>query len=122
MRTTEVREALQNADRKIYRYFGIRMDDRNFEIGEEIPASENKDWELQEEEELEGVSCIEITANPWDEDEEIEENLEEVIAYVEKKYALGEYHLYLIGGYDGQDGQDDREIVIPFADVIAVIK
>lgn len=122
MRIDEIREALQNADRKIYRYFGIRMDDRNFEIGEEIPASENKDWELQEGEELEGVSCIEITANPWDEDEEIEENLKEVIAYVEKKYALGEYHLYLIGGYDGQDGQDDREIVIPFADVITVIK
>ena len=99
-----------------YDVFGVRGDDREFAIGEEMPASNDWDYDndCMSEDKLNGV-CATMIGEKYDDAEELAESLKKRIEF-NKRYASQQY---LIGGSWGYEmGVDENEIIINGAEVI----
>lgn len=128
MTIEEIRDLIGESE---YAYIGIRADDRDYQIGEVMDNSHQlfqdpqyTDFECTEllypyisdgpyagfydGGELDGTCALEVSEN------NIEEKLEAVRNYGEK--------IYLIGGNVMQYGNDQNEIIIRNAEVIAILR
>ena len=128
MTAENIKEIIETAE---YDYFGVRADDKEYAIGEEMANSHQLfqdpvylDGDMEElaypyikegpyagfydAGELDGTCAVEVTEST------IEEAMNSVKAYSGK-------HLYLVGGYYAECGNDDGEIIIREATVLAVL-
>jgi hypothetical protein len=128
MTIEELRRIIENSD---FEVFGLRADDYKYSIGDDAHVShqlfQDPDWDeygnliYQEGEgfykgffdagELDGTCAIEI--NDYDSDEKIARKLNILSNY-------GKY-FYLIGGDDSSYGNDEDEIIIEDAKIIAIL-
>ena len=112
-----------------YNMFGVRFDDREFQIGDELPRSHRWDDGSYTEEELSGTCAIFVS----DEsdfldylDGKQEADYGELDRYNEALHAgyLGE-HIYLVAinsSWGFEWGEDEHEIVMNGAEVVRVIR
>lgn len=106
-----------------YRCYGLRTDDRELSVGDKVGNShdlyDNYDPEYDHYgEELDGTSATGFGYLWYDEDdmEEVEKALK-----IQEHYYRGA-HQYLIAGDDDEYGDDEAEIIIRDAVVVAVIR
>lgn len=102
------KQAMEEKEMTNYDVYAIRFDNREFEEGQEVPNSFH--WEDGQitNEELDGVCGLYI------------ENIEEAEKHLNASYE-GK-HVYIIGGNWGYEwGQDDNEIIISGAEIVAKI-
>lgn len=115
MSVQEVRDAIANSPRWM-RSFGIRSTDMVYQIGDELPNSLNMVDDLLEDgsyPELDGTSATEIL-DILDSD-----SIAEAVRFNSRYDGA---HQYLIGGRSEHYGDDEHEIVITSAEVLAVIR
>ena len=118
---TDIMQKIIEAKNSGYRYFGIRTG-RVAKIGEELERSHDWDYEndCESEELLDGTCATGFNGMLWfDGEEEDDELVEQAIALNKKTY--GGDMQYVIGGYDSEYGNDEQEIIISGATVIAII-
>lgn len=109
----------QKADE--YEFFGIRMDNREFRVGDSIPVSHqlyqddpedgtpyNEELGMWDAGELRGTCCFGVI----DDKNDIEKALE-----LSKAYCYYD-HMYLIAGKYADGGNDKKELIIEDAKVI----
>lgn len=109
----------QNADE--YEFFGIRMDDREFRVGDSVPVSHqlyqddpedgtpyNEELGMWDAGELHGTCSIGVN----DDENDIENALE-----LSKGFSYYD-HMYLIAGKYAEGGNDEKELIIEDAKVI----
>ena len=102
-----------------YEYYGIRTDNREYQVGDTVANSHAWDFENDREieDEFYNGACATGIAPLWfDEDdmEAIEKALE-----IQKDYRGA--HQYLIAGGNADYGNDRGEIIIENAEVIAIL-
>lgn len=122
MTDIEIANAIVNAPRWM-RSFGIRSTDTVYQVGAELPNSLNMVDDLLEDgeyPELDGTSATEAPVIYTDPDPDELEDLAEAIRFNSEYYYFE--HQYLIGGRSDHYGDDEREIVIADAEVLAVIR
>lgn len=102
-----------------YKCFGIRTDDRELNIGDELGCSHDWDFEndTPSEELLPGI-CATGFGELWYDEDDIE-TIEKALNAHKSYYGK---HTYLIGGYFEKYGDDESEVIISDAEVIAVLK
>lgn len=113
MTAQEILKAIE-ANKKNYRYFGIRRDDRVFKIGEELPHS--YDWNT-EDEELDGT-CATGFGHLWFDGEQ--DDIDTVQAALDVNEMYDGENIYLIAGWSSEYGNDEDEIIINGAEVVAI--
>lgn len=122
-------EIIKAARANKLRYFGIRTladEIAPLSVGEDVPDSYNWDWEEDcscretTKETLNGACAIEVLADWEMDDEEIAESIRNAL---EMSEAYEGHQKYLIGTRYGQGdyGNDPGEIIIQWAEVIAII-
>lgn len=110
-----------------YYCFGIRTDERELAVGEEVPCSYNwsDDVDYDDAEQLDGTCATDISWMHWT---DIEDEMDDIIDAVKKALELNNSlrypgkHQYLIAGESYDYGNDDDEVIISNAVVVAVIK
>ena len=93
---------------------GIRMDDREYNVGDEVAESCNFDEDVRLDDEPLGGTCALADTSVLTEDEE-------EIAALEGDYEpryMGDY-MYIIGGATAHGGEDWQEIIVKDAIVLA---
>lgn len=123
MTAKEIMQVIIDNKRR-YMVFGIRSDNHAYNSGDDLPCSRNMvddlyDHETGEYPLLDGTCATEIGSLLFDGDDEDIETVQEAIDYNRNFY--GFKHLYLVGGYDYEYGDDARELVIKGAEVVCVI-
>lgn len=108
---------------KNYTMFGVRADNREFEIGDELPCSHNMIDDLYDEETgmyplLDGTCAIGF-GQLWFDGED--DDIETVNAALEACHKYCTDRMYLVVGSGYQYGDDAGEIVIENAVVVAEI-
>lgn len=114
----------------MYNVFGLRWDNREFEVGEEIPVSYNWEDGNCTEEELEGTCAVYVSGESnfldYLDEKEVAEcgELDEYKKWV-KENPYGGKNLYLVAidsawGYDW--GEDESEIIMSGAEVVRKIR
>lgn len=107
-----------------YNYFGFRSDDAVYSVGDICERSRGWDFELdvQSDELLDGT-CTTGLAEIWfGEDRETDEdNVKEVEYKQRHNYAYPGEHQYLVGGSEHEYGNDEHEMIISGAEVLAVL-
>lgn len=105
--------------------FGVRTCDDDLAIGDELPASRDLSDDAEPDTLLDGTSATGFDYL-WLYDEPSEEDIADDVATIEKALktnaAYRGIHTYLIAGQHSSYGQDEDEIVIADAQVIAIIK
>ena len=103
------------------RSFGIRTDSRAYAVGDELPNS--YDWNIEE---IEGIdrkplpgTCATGFGYLWFDGEQDDIDTVRKALTINARYE-GK-HRYLIGGLDDYYGEDEAEVIIRNAEVIAVI-
>lgn len=113
MTTSELIKIAEDAGRN-YSYFGIRHHHTTVSAGDELPNS----WQQiddEEDYELDGSCCLEFVVDNG------EEELEFLIEKLkESNYQDGS--IILVGGNNQEYGNDDGEVVIVTAKVLAIIE
>lgn len=103
-----------------YNYYGIRACDEVYAVGDPLPCSYDQYFQVpyDEQEQLDGTCCTGF-GYLWFDGEQ------EDVALVEKALRINsEYHAkyrYLIAGNDADYGNDDGELIIKNAVVVAVL-
>lgn len=95
-----------------YSYYGIRIDDNDYEIGDTCENShvwDNGDWT---DEELDGACAIALP-------EQIPVTARELDKVVELASVYSGKHIYIIGGDSKDYGEDAGEIIIRDAAIVA---
>ena len=118
---TDIMQKIIEAKDNGYRYFGIRTG-KAAEIGEELECSHDWDYEndCESEDLLDGTCATGFNGSLWfDGEEEDDELVEQAIALNKKRYS-GDMQ-YVIAGYDSEYGNDEQEVIILGATVIAII-
>ena len=117
---TDITQKIIEAKNNGYRYFGIRTG-RVAEIGEELECSHGWNYEndCESEELLDGTCATGFNGSLWFDGEEDDELVEQAIALNKKRY--GGDMQYVIAGYDSEYGNDEQEVIISGATVIAII-
>ena len=108
MSIDEIKEMVEDRE---YDYIGLRIEENvNYEIGD--TANVSRVWDNNEltGETLDGTCCIGMK---WAED--VERAMEIAKAYCGDRW-------YLIAGNDAEYGEDDGEIIIEDATVVAIVK
>lgn len=100
-----------------YRYYGLRTEDRDLQVDDEVGNSRDTYWENDEELLLDGA-CATGFGYLWFDEDDMDE-VEKAIQ-IQKSYQGA--HQYLIAGDDADYGSDEAEIIIRNAVVVAVIK
>lgn len=115
----EIKEILEKIEKSNLNHFGIRSEDRSLEEGYELEASH--DWEDNEmQDELLSGTCATGIGYLWlDGEQEDVDTLQKAISANGGRYGD---HVYIIGGDSYEDGNDDGEVIISDAIVIAKIK
>ena len=111
-----------NANQHNFRYFGIRSCDNEYQIGETVANSYN--WDDDDEAncyELDGA-CATGFDYLWLDEDSLEEDMASISNALEINACYRGKHTYLIAGMDSEYGNDEAEIIISRAEVIAVIK
>ena len=102
---------------------GIRCDDREYEVGDELDCSKNMldDVDEEEWEDLDGTCATGFDALFFQEDtrEEDIETIAKAIEFNKKLYRCK--HQYFICGWSTQYGDDDHEVIISGAEVVVKI-
>lgn len=115
--TQKILEALIESNYN-YRYYGLRSTNGKYEVGQELHSSvDSSDDGIENgEPELDGTCATGFGYLAFDEDdtEEIEKALEINSGYKQN-------HLYLIAGNDVEYGEDEQEIIISNAVIVAEI-
>ena len=102
------------SDKEGLGYFGIRSDDRDFSIGEALPASRIWDDGDPTEDELDGTSTI------WLYDAYNDEFNVDALRIIKKVYAFR--NTYLVASHSRTWGEDKGEWVLSDPVVVEVIK
>lgn len=97
--------------------FGIRTDDNEYNVGDDLPKSLNM-IDDADEEYLDGTSATGFDQLAFYEEDAIE-SIEKALA-INSQYE-GK-HQYIIAGTDGHYGDDEGEVIIEFAEVIGIIR
>ena len=115
------------ANERNYRYFGIRTCNDEYAIGDECAASYNwdnerdeEDWELLDGTCATGFDYLYLYDDPTDDD--IADDVAEIEKALKINRAYRGAHTYLIAGMSSEYGNDDAEIIISGAEVVAIIK
>ena len=113
--------AEMEANRRNYSCFGIRTDAGVHSVGDELECSRNFDTVCEEDDELLNGTCATGFGMIWydgeqDDIDEINKALE-----VNARYDYPGSHKYLIGGYGFEYGNDEKEVIIIGAEVVAII-
>lgn len=100
------------------RYFGVRGDDKDFEIGTCLEDSYDWDYEndCQSENKLNGTCATKIDYLWFDGEEEDIETIAKALDYHKKAY--GYKYTTVIAGTDEEYGADENEAIIRNAEVI----
>lgn len=130
--TNELVEAMKVAKENGYNVFGIRTVENDagiLNVGDECPDSYNWDFELDcstretTGEKLNGACAVEIRTDTLmmdgDDDEDIAEEIER--AFEKAAYYYGEQVLLIGGKFGCEHGDDDGEVIIEMADVLAIV-
>lgn len=109
-----------------YREFGIRTCADDCEIGEELEPSYNWDWEKDEDEweKLDGTCATGFAYLSMDESDKEADlaTIQDAISTNEKYTHLGK-HTYLIATkYGSSYGDDDGEVILQYAEVVAILR
>lgn len=117
-----INEILKAMKESNYRYFGIRGDNTEFEIGTELESSCDWDYEndCQSEEKLAGTCATKIEGLWFDGEEDDIETITKAFAYHGKTYQYT--HTTIIAGDDMEYGADENETLIKNAEVIYKVK
>lgn len=110
-----------NANQHNYRYFGIRTCDNEYQCGDTVANSYN--WDDDE------ANCYELDRACatgfdylWLDDDSIDEDMATISKALAINACYRGKHVYLIAGMDSEYGNDESEIIISSAEVVAVIK
>ncbi len=115
-------EELLNSEEFYIENIGVRFDDREFSIGEYVPNSYNQhdDVPQDEQEELDGTCAISIDNGSYFDDGI------EFINFAEKRLnsacSYPGYYAYIIKGDGSNYGEDESEIIIKNAVVMAKVE
>jgi len=117
-------QELINSDWFSLAHVGIRWDDRHFNIGDEIPNSNSYDItgaaEEDQGEELCGVCAIGIDNGTWfDSNDELIAHIKSVLK--DTSAYPGQY-TYIVKGNGSDIGEDNHEIIIHNAEVVAIVE
>lgn len=114
---------------KMYNIWGLRFDDRDFSVGEEIPKSHRWDGGVDTGEELSGT-CAVYVSDESDFLDYLDGNTEEICGELNNYRAALEAdypgkHIYLVAiearwGYEV--GEDEKEIIMCGPEVVRKIK
>ena len=110
-----------------FRSFGIRTCNDEYVIGDECAASYNWDDERDEEDwELLDGTCATGFDYLYLYDDPTEEDIADDVAAIEKALEINRKyrgkHMYLIAGMGDEYGNDEAEIIISGAEVLAIVK
>lgn len=102
-------------------HIGIRFDDNEYKMGDDLENSRNWVDGNWTDEELDGTCAVNV-GEAWSYDD-LDELKETAIDRINMNGAgyLGQYE-YLIAGYSSEIGEDDCEIIIKGAEVIGIIE
>lgn len=100
-----------------YCVYGLRTDDRVFNVGDELGCSRDLYWENTEETYLPGTCATGFGYLWYDEDD-----IDEVRKALARQQDYDGAHMYLIAGEGEGYGNDPQEVIISHAVVVAVIK
>ena len=106
-------------------HMGIRFDNREYKIGEDVANSYDYNAEEREDYngegvELEGTCALQFGGGMYFDD--IEELKNEAVAVLESSYNYESEYQYLIAGTQHHIGDDDNEVIIENAEVIGILK
>lgn len=112
-----------------YNMFGVRFDDRDFEVGQELPKSRNWDMNGETDELLSGTCAIYVS-DETDFLEYLDGELESDCGELDKFNAALEAnypgkHVYLVAIYSNcgyEWGEDESEIIMNGAEVVRKIR
>lgn len=103
-------------------YFGIRSTDEILSVGDELACSRN--WNEFDEEhdgdELDGTCCTGFSYLWFDGEQEDIDTVEKAIA-INDKY-MGKHQYLVYGRYGYEAGDDEQEVILSGAEVVAVIR
>jgi hypothetical protein len=114
----KIMDALKNNGFK-YKVYGIRTDDREFAIGDNLPNSRDTYWENDEERELDGT-CATGFGYLWYDDDDMGEVKKALATHLGIGYEGA--HMYLIAGTGFDYGDDEAEVIIENAQVVAILR
>lgn len=102
------------------RCFGIRGDDIDVKVGQKLEASFDWDYEYDRpaESKLNGTCAVSIGYLWFDGEEDDINAVKAAYDYLISEY--GYKNISVIGGYESENGADEKEIVIKNAEVIYV--
>lgn len=124
MTSREIYEVLKANENK-FRAFGFRTCNDDLAIGDELAASYDLSDDAEPDTLLDGTSATGFDYL-WLYDEPSDEDLADDLATIEKALETNATYCgrrtYLIAGQRSSEGQDEDEIVIANAEVIAIIK
>lgn len=108
---------------KAHNHIGLRgtQEDENYQVGDTTRNS--LDWDTENDcsssDELDGTSSVWVDNNQIEDADDLIERIEDAIEKVE---AYAGKQIILIGGDCGDNGEDQDEIIIRDAVVLAIIK
>lgn len=107
------------------RHMGIRFTDEDLAIGNDVTNS--YDWGAEEVEDWDGEyieldgACAVAFGGGFSFDD-LDELKEEAVKVIEKVGAYPYDHAYLVAGTADRIGEDDHEIIVENAEVVAIVK
>lgn len=121
MAAAEIIKAMEDAEGCTV--FGIRSIDERLSVGDDVPDSHDWNYELDQpsEDTLDGA-CATGFGQLWDGEENADKNAEIIESAVKENARYGGAYQYLIGGRYFEYGNDEGEIIIQDAVVIAIVK
>lgn len=126
---TAVEKILKVLNQNAYKYtFGIRTDARELQVGDSLGVSHEWDWENGcefEDRYLDGICATGFGELWFDGEEEDVEAVETALkinnGYRDAASYGAKGHQYLIGGHDNGYGNDEAEVILGDAIVLAII-
>ena len=115
-------KAIEKAMNEGNRYFGIRGDNVDFEIGTQLDSSYDWDYDndCQSDSKLNGTCSTAIGYLWFDGEIEDEETIEKALNYHKENYRYK--YVTIIAGTDQEYGADENEAIIKNAEVILKVE
>ena len=108
-------KVIEEAEKRGLGHFGLRAEDKIFEIGASLERS-YQSGDTWNDEELEGTCAVKLYSyDGFEVDEDLDEDLENVKVYLQENRKV-----ILVGGTNSYEGTDAHETVISNAEVLYV--